>query len=204
MSWNQNAMATLENDRVLLRAVQEDDRQAMRELAQDSQIWQYFVFRVDSDEQFETFFSAMLRDQAAGSRAVFTVIDKASGQIAGSMSIGTMVEQEARLEIGWSWLGKAFRGTGVNRHAKYLLMRHAFETLNAIRVEFKTDVLNTRARAGLRSIGATEEGTLRSFNFMPDNRRRDAIFYSVLAQEWPGVKTMLQATLAAPLVTITE
>ncbi|KTS26632.1 GNAT family N-acetyltransferase [Pantoea stewartii] len=192
MSWNQNAAVTLENDRVLLRAVREEDRQAMRELARDSQIWQYFVFRVDSDAQFEMFFNAMLHDQAAGTRAVFTIVDKSCGQIAGSMSIGTMVEQEARLEIGWSWLGKDFRGTGVNRHAKYLLMRHAFETLNAIRVEFKTDVLNTRARAGLRSIGATEEGTLRSFNFMPDNRRRDAIFYSVLAHEWAGVKAMLQ------------
>lgn len=202
MSWNQNAAATLENDRVLLRAVRKEDRPAMRELARDSQIWQYFVFRVDSDVQYETFFNAMLRDQAAGTRAVFTVIDKASGQIAGSMSIGTMVEQEARLEIGWSWLGKDFRGTGVNRHAKYLLMCHAFETLNAIRVEFKTDVLNTRARAGLRGIGATEEGTLRSFNFMPDNRRRDAIFYSVLAHEWPGVKAMLSQP--APQVTAAE
>ncbi|MCX8957646.1 GNAT family N-acetyltransferase [Erwinia psidii] len=197
MSWNQNATATLTNDRVVLRAVQEDDRQAMRELARDSQIWQYFVFRVDSDAQFETFFNAMLHDQAAGSRAVFTVVDKASGQIAGSMSIGNMVEQEARLEIGWSWLGEAFRGTGINRQAKYLLMRHAFETLKAIRVEFKTDVLNSRARAGLRNIGATEEGTLRSFNFMPDDRRRDAIFYSVLASEWPGVKAMLQAGQSA-------
>ncbi|MEW5289787.1 GNAT family protein [Erwinia papayae] len=197
MSWNQKASATLQNERVLLRAVQEDDRQAMRELARDGQIWQYFVSRVDNDAQFETFFNAMLRDQAAGSRAVYAVIDKASGQIAGSMSIGSMLEQEARLEIGWSWLGEAFRGTGINRQAKYLLMAHAFETLKAIRVEFKTDVLNTRARAGLRGIGATEEGTLRSFNFMPDNRRRDAIFYSVLADEWPGVKAMLQAAQPA-------
>jgi len=193
MSWNQTATAMLENDRVLLRAVREEDRQAMRELAQDSEIWQYFVFRADSDEQFEIFFNAMLCDQAAGTRAVFTIVDKNCGQIAGSMSIGNMVQQEARLEIGWSWLGRDFRGTGVNRHAKYLLMRHAFETLNAIRVEFKTDVLNTRARAGLRGIGATEEGTLRSFNFMPDNRRRDAIFYSVLAHEWPGVKAIFQS-----------
>ncbi|AXW85659.1 GCN5 family acetyltransferase [Lonsdalea britannica] len=204
MSWNQNATATLENDRVLLRAVQESDRQAMRELARDSQIWQYFVFRVDTDAQFSTFFDAMLRDQASGSRAVFTIIDKLSGQVAGSMSIGSMAEQEARLEIGWSWLGQAFRGTGINRHAKYLLLCHAFETLKAIRVEFKTDVLNTRARAGLRNIGATEEGTLRSFNFMPDNRRRDAIFYSVLAHEWPDVKAMLQAAQSASQETKAE
>lgn len=197
MTWNKKATATLENERVLLRAVREEDREAMRELARDAHIWKYFVFRVDNDAQFEQFFNVMLTDQAAGSRAVFSVIDKKSGRIAGSMSIGNMVEQEARLEIGWSWLGEAFRGKGINRQAKYLLMRHAFETLQALRVEFKTDVLNLQARAGLRSIGATEEGVLRSFNFMPDNRRRDAIFYSVLAGEWARVKSRLQSAETA-------
>jgi RimJ/RimL family protein N-acetyltransferase len=107
------------------------------------------------------------------------------------MSFGNMVEKEARLEIGWSWLGQDFRGKGINRWAKFLLMQHAFEILQAQRVEFKTDVLNQQARAGLRNIGAREEGVLRSFNYMPDGRRRDAIFYSVLAAEWPEVKKQL-------------
>ncbi|KJY40503.1 GCN5 family acetyltransferase, partial [Streptomyces sp. NRRL B-1568] len=101
-----------------------------------------------------------------------------TGRTAGSMSFGNMAEADRRLEIGWSWLGRDFRGKGVNRWAKYLLLRHAFETLGAERVEFKTDILNEQARRGLRNIGAVEEGTLRSFNFMPGGRRRDAIFYS--------------------------
>ncbi|MEA9391679.1 GNAT family protein [Acerihabitans sp. TG2] len=192
MNWQMTASATLENEHVILRPVSEDDRESIRTLARDSHIWRYFVFRVSNDEEFETFFNAMLGDQATGVRAVFIVVDKVSGQIAGSMSFGNMVEKEARLEIGWSWLGEAFRGKGINRWAKYLLMRHAFEALCALRVEFKTDVLNLQARAGLRNIGAKEEGVLRSFNFMPDGRRRDAIFYSVLADEWPWVCDALQ------------
>ncbi|EJG5924584.1 GNAT family N-acetyltransferase [Salmonella enterica] len=192
MNWQTTASATLENEHVILRPVREDDRESVRALARDSHIWRYFVFRVSSDDEFEAFFNAMLGDQATGARVVFIVVDKASGQIAGSMSFGNMVEKEARLEIGWSWLGEAFRGKGINRWAKYLLMRHAFEELCAIRVEFKTDVLNLQARAGLRNIGAKEEGVLRSFNFMPDGRRRDAIFYSVLADEWPWVSDALQ------------
>ncbi|MFI8417125.1 GNAT family N-acetyltransferase [Serratia sp. NPDC078593] len=198
MCWKTQASATLENEHVMLRPVSENDREAVRELARDSHIWRYFVFRVSNDDEFETFFNAMLSDHAAGTRAVFMVVDKSSGQIAGSMSFGNMAEKDARLEIGWSWLGEAFRGKGINRWAKYLLMRHAFETLGALRVEFKTDVLNLQARAGLRNIGAQEEGVLRSFNTMPDGRRRDAIFYSVLAAEWPNVSETLQHHAKVP------
>ncbi|WP_246432622.1 GNAT family N-acetyltransferase [Xenorhabdus indica] len=176
----------------MLRPVKEEDREEVRALSRDSHIWTYFVFRVSNDVEFERFFDVMLNDQATGNRVVFMVIDKRSSQIAGSMSFGNMHEYEARLEIGWSWLGETFRGKGINRWAKYLLMKHAFETLQALRVEFKTDILNLQARASLRNIGAVEEGTLRSFNFMPDGRRRDAIFYSVLNTEWPRVKQGLQ------------
>lgn len=197
MNWKTKASATLENEHVLLRPIRADDKEAIRALAHDSHIWRYFVFRVSNDDEFEAFFNAMLTDQESGTRAVFVVIDKSSGKIAGSMSFGNMLEKESRLEIGWSWLGEAFRGKGINRWAKYLLMRHAFETLDALRVEFKTDVLNLQARAGLRNIGAQEEGTLRSFNYMPDGRRRDAIFYSVLANEWPWVSETLQQHVKA-------
>jgi RimJ/RimL family protein N-acetyltransferase len=109
------------------------------------------------------------------------------------MSYGNLSEPDRRLEIGWSWLGAEFRGAGINRWAKYLLLRHAFEVLAAERVEFKTDVLNLPARRALSNIGAVGEGTLRSFNPMPGGRRRDAVFYSVLRAEWPQVQVRLTA-----------
>ncbi|MFF3223105.1 GNAT family N-acetyltransferase [Nocardia suismassiliense] len=193
MGWAELAPARLENDHVLLRPIEPADRAALCAIALDPDIWRYFVSLVENEADFDTFFDAALDDQLAGRRVVFYIMDKASGRAAGSMSYGNMAERDGRLEIGWSWLGRDFRGSGLNRWAKYLLLEHAFERLGAERVEFKTDVLNEQARRGLRNIGAVEEGVLRSFNPMPGGRRRDAIFYSVLRGEWPGVKSKLAA-----------
>ncbi|MEV5508428.1 GNAT family N-acetyltransferase [Streptomyces orinoci] len=191
MSWAQNAPAVLENEHLVLRPVSPGDRERVREIAMAPEIWRYFVSVIETDADFEAFFDATLADHEAGRRAVFVITDKSTGRTAGSMSFGNMAEADRRLEIGWSWLGLDFQGKGINRWAKYLLLEHAFETLGAERVEFKTDILNKQARSGLRNIGAVEEGTLRSFNFMPGGRRRDAVFYSVLRAEWPRVKREL-------------
>ena len=191
MAWRDTAAAELENDHVRLAPVTEADREPLRALALDPDIWRYFVSRVDTDADFDAFFDATLADHRAGRRAVFVVTDKRTGRVAGSMSYGNLAEADARLEIGWSWLGRDFRGAGVNRWVKLLLLEHAFERLGAVRVEFKTDVLNLQARRGLRNIGAVEEGTLRSFNPMPGGRRRDAVYYSILADEWPAVRKTL-------------
>ncbi|MEO8405868.1 MAG: GNAT family protein, partial [Chitinophagaceae bacterium] len=121
-------------------------------------------------------------------RIPFTIIDKASGQIAGSSSLGNISLHDLRAEIGWSWLGKDFRSTGINKHAKFSLMRYAFEVLNFERIEFKTDVLNERAKKGLRNVGGIEEGIFRSHMTMWNDRRRTSIYFSVLKNEWPTNK----------------
>jgi RimJ/RimL family protein N-acetyltransferase len=193
MTWTEIAATRLENEHVLLRPITPDDRAPLRAIAMDPQIWSYFVTMIVTDADFDAFFDATIDDHLAGRRAVYLVTDKRGGQAAGSMSFGNMAERDARIEIGWSWLGRDFQGRGVNRWAKYLLMEHAFERMHAERVEFKTDRLNEQARRGLRNIGAVEEGTLRSFNVMPGGRRRDAVFYSVLRHEWPEVKRQLAA-----------
>lgn len=189
----------LENDFVLLTPVTEDDRAALHGQAMDPGIWRYFVTLIETDADFDAFFEAALADQAAGRRVTFCITDKSSGRTAGSMSMFNMAELDGRLEIGWSWLGQEFQGKGINRWAKYLLLQHAFEGMGAERVEFKTDALNTQARHGLLNIGATEEGTLRSYNPMPGGRRRDAVFFSVLKGEWPQVKEQLEARPKARL-----
>jgi RimJ/RimL family protein N-acetyltransferase len=191
MTWAQTAPAILENEHVLLRPLVPEDRDSVRAIAMDPEIWRYFVTRIQTPDDFEAFFDANLADQHAGRRVVFHITDKHSGATAGSMSYGNLAESDRRLEIGWSWLGLKFQGQGVNRWAKYLLLQHAFIELGAERVEFKTDQLNVQARHGLRNIGAFEEGTLRSFNPMPDGRRRDAVYYSVLRAEWAEVARQL-------------
>jgi RimJ/RimL family protein N-acetyltransferase len=196
--WSEVAAAVLENDHARLAPISAADREPLRAIALDPDIWRYFVSRVDTDADFDAFFDAALADHEAGRRVVYVVTDKHTGRVAGSMSYGNLAEADSRLEIGWSWLGRDFRGAGVNRWAKLLLLEQAFERLGALRVEFKTDVLNGQARRGLRNIGAVEEGTLRSYNPMPDGRRRDAIYYSVLAAEWPAVNARLAAPQAVP------
>lgn len=191
MGWADIAATTLENEHVLLRPISSDDRACLHAIAMDREIWRYFVIMIETDDDFDVFFDAAIEDQSAGRRVVYHIIDKHSGRTAGSMSFGNMAERDARIEIGWSWLGREFQGKGINRWAKYLLLEHAFERMGAERVEFKTDQLNEQARRGLRNIGATEEGILRSFNVMPGGRRRDAVFYSVLRHEWPHVKEQL-------------
>lgn len=185
--------AVLENEHLLLRPITPEDRATQRAIAIDESIWRYFVTLIRTDAEFDAFFDAALADQEAGRRVVFHIIDKGSGQAAGSMSFGNLSPNDLRLEIGWSWLGIAFQGKGINRWAKFLMMQHAFERMAAERVEFKTDVLNQQARHALRNIGAREEGVLRSYNPMPDGRRRDAIYYSVLRREWPAVKEILSS-----------
>lgn len=191
-TWVERARVRLENEYVRLTPVQEGDRDGWREQALDPDIWTHFVTRVDDEAGFERFFDSYLAASETGKRATFTITDLVGGRIAGSMSYGNLSEPDLRLEIGSSWLGRDFRGRGVNHWAKYLLMRHAFEDMDAERVEFKTDVLNERARRGLRAIGATEEGVLRSYNVMPGGRRRDAVYYSVLRAEWPLARTRLE------------
>jgi RimJ/RimL family protein N-acetyltransferase len=191
MKWVEIAATRLENEHVLLRPITPADRDLLRAIAMDPEIWRYFVAAVTTDAEFDAFFDGCISDHEAGRRAVYHISEKRTGRTAGSMSFGNLAEHDRRIEIGWSWLGREFRGQGINRWAKVLLMEHAFERMRAERVEFKTDKLNEQARRALRNIGATEEGILRSYNPMPGGRRRNAVFYSVLRAEWPEIKEQL-------------
>jgi RimJ/RimL family protein N-acetyltransferase len=178
----------LETDRVLLRPVEESDFDAFFHLAQDEGMWKYFTLNLADKDHLQKWMEAAFTDKAAGTRRPFTIIDKSSNQVAGSSSMGNIAYHDLRLEIGWSWLGKDFRSSGVNFHAKYSMMRYAFDELNFERVEFKTDLLNERAKQGLRKVGGKEEGVLRSHMTMWNNRRRDSIYFSVIKNEWLQLK----------------
>lgn len=184
----------LETKKVLLRPLIPEDEKAFYELAaQDAGMWSFFSLNLGDAAQLSKWMQLAVTDKAAETRRPFTIIDKASGKIAGSSSMGNISYHDLRLEIGWSWLGKEFRSTGLNRHAKFSMMRYAFDELKFERVEFKTDVQNARARKGLENIGGIEEGILRSHMTMWNNRRRTSVFYSVLKNEWPSlVKTIFR------------
>ena len=183
---------TLETKKVLLRPLDEADYASFLILAkQDPGMWEYFTLNLADEMQMRKWIQVAIDDRHANSRRPFTIIDKSTGLIAGSSSLGNISLYDLRAEIGWSWLGKDFRSTGINKHAKYVMMKYAFEELHFERVEFKTDNLNERAKQGLRNVGGTEEGVLRSHMTMWNDRRRDSVFYSVLKNEWPELKSTI-------------
>jgi RimJ/RimL family protein N-acetyltransferase len=186
----------LETNRALLRPLAMDDFDAFLGLAKaDQDMWEYFTLNLGDEKQLNRWFEMAFADRAANTRRPFTIIDKQSGKIAGSSSLGNISMHDLRAEIGWSWLGKEFRSTGLNKNAKFAMMRYAFDELNFERIEFKTDVLNARARQGLKNVGGIEEGVLRSHMTMWNNRRRSSIYYSVLKNEWPELKNTIFAEM---------
>ncbi len=175
----------LENEQLLLRPLQVEDFPALFELTQDASLWIYFTHDLSTLAGLETWAAGHF----SGDRLQLVVIDKRSGKLLGSTGFGNYFPRDQRIEIGWTWLGKAFQGTGINAQMKSLMLQYAFDALEMLRVEFKTDVLNLPARQALLRLGATEEGVLRSHTLMTKGRRRDTIYYSFLrGEKWLIVK----------------
>jgi RimJ/RimL family protein N-acetyltransferase len=118
-----------------------------------------------------------------------------SGRVAGATRYLNIVPEFRGLEIGGTWYGLGFQRTAVNTECKYLLLQYAFETLSCIRVQFKTDSRNVRSQRAIERIGAKHEGILRNHMILPDGRFRDSVYYSILDNEWPGVKDNLAKKL---------
>lgn len=174
----------LQNEQILLRPIRRADLDQLFQITQDRILWEYFTFDLSDRSELEKW----AKPAFAGERNQLIVVNKASQQLLGSTAFGNYSPRDERIEIGWTWLGKSFQGKGINAQMKYLMMEYAFETLHVKRVEIKTDVLNQAARKALLRMGITEEGVLRSHTLLCTGRRRDSIYYSVLAHEWPALK----------------
>jgi len=181
----------LETDNVILRPLHQDDLSHFAGIANEASLWKYFTFLLNNSAELQRWVETALKEREEGKRIPFTIVEKTTGAVCGSTSFGSISYYDKRIEIGWSWLGKHYQGTGINFHAKFSMLSYAFDVLKWERVEIKTDNLNERAKQGLRKIGAKEEGVLRSHMQMPLNRRRDSIFFSILKDEWPKVKNSI-------------
>ncbi|MDG1278455.1 MAG: GNAT family protein [Algoriphagus sp.] len=175
-----NPNLTLENDHILLRPISEQDFSLLQSLADDPSLWIYFT----QDLSLESDFLKWVEQAMRADRLQFVVIEKSGNTIVGSTAFGNYSPADKRIEIGWTWLGKAFHGSGINLQMKLLMVQYCFEVLNLKRVEVKTDVLNLPARKALTNMGFVEEGVLRSHTQMTHNRRRDTIYYSLLDTEF--------------------
>ncbi|GAB4422621.1 MAG: GNAT family protein [Anaerolineales bacterium] len=161
--------------------------------AGDVSIWEHMLYGMIHTE---TDMRAWVQNILARPDLPFTVIHLETGQVAGATRYLNIVPEHRGLEIGGTWYGAKFRRTAVNTECKYLLLRHAFETLGCIRVQLKTDQRNLRSQKAIERIGAKQEGVLRNHMILPDGRYRNSVFYSIIDTEWPQVKRSLGAMLA--------
>jgi RimJ/RimL family protein N-acetyltransferase len=186
---------TLEGSFVRLEPMMMAHHAGLTAIGLDPDIWRLTVTNVRTPKEMRGYMEAALRLQGEGASLPFVTIERSSDQIVGSTRFGNYDPLNRRIEIGWTWVAKAWRRTATNTEAKYLMLKHAFENLGCVRVELKTDVLNLTSRNAMMRIGAKEEGILRKHTLMWTGRYRDTVFYSILEEEWPDVKAHLETIL---------
>lgn len=185
----------LEGDFVRLEPMTLEHHAGLSAVGLDPEIWRFTLVVVQTAEEMRGYMDAALELQRGGTTLPFVTIERSSGRIVGSTRFGNYDPANRRIEIGWTWIAPRWQRTAINTEAKYLMLSHAFEKLHCVRVELKTDVLNTRSRKAMLRIGAKEEGVLRKHSLVWDGRYRDSIYYSILDDEWPAVKQELQKML---------
>jgi N-acetyltransferase len=185
----------LSGTRVRMEPLREDHLEGLRAVAFDAPVWRWTIMGEQDEAGLRTWVETALANAAAGTERPFATIDIATGRVIGSSRYMSIAPEHRRLEIGWTWIGMEFQRTGRNREAKLLQLTHAFETLGANRVEFKTHARNVGSRTALLGIGATFEGVFRNHVIMPDGSLRDSAWYSITKEEWPEVKRHIEGLL---------
>jgi N-acetyltransferase len=189
------APVTLEGRHVRLEPLSQVHHADLAALGLDAGLWRWIPVPVRTPDEMLGYMAAASDEQARGVSLPFALIEKSSHRAIGSTRYGNIDRTHHRVEIGWTWLAPAWQRTTANTEAKYLLLRHAFETLGCIRVELKTDSLNERSRAAILRIGAREEGTFRNHMITASGRIRHTVYFSILDSEWPNVKSRLQSMM---------
>ena len=185
LNFNPQTDYILEDERVLLRPLKETDLEIFMPFAlNEPDTWKYSNISAKGKEGMEKYVQAAIAAKAEGSQYPFIVYDKQTGEYAGSTRFYDIQPALETLQLGYTWYGEKFRGTGLNKHCKFLLLQLAFETLDAERVEFRADARNERSIAAMKSIGCKVEGILRSNMPLEDGGRRDSIVLSILKDEW--------------------
>ena len=187
---------TLEGRIVRLEPMREDHADGIVAAGLGFGLFRYYPYVLEGEQALRNNVKLCAAATAQGALIAFATLERASGRVIGSTTFLAIEAAHRRLEIGATWITPSQQRSGANTEAKYLQLRHCFETLGLNRVEFKTDARNAQSRAALRGIGAVEEGTLRAHFVMPDGFLRDSVYFSVIASEWPAVKRHLEQKLA--------
>ena len=196
-TFDPHAQYKLEDERVLLRPLNvTDDEHLLSFALHEQETWQYSSQAALGANGLSEYITAALEARVTVKEYPFIVYDKKTGKYAGSTRFYDIQPQNLTLQLGYTWYGKDFRGTGLNKHCKFLLLQFAFEELGMVRVEFRADARNERSIAAMKSIGCTVEGIMRSNVPTREGGRRDSIILSILKSEWEnGVKQRLKDRL---------
>ncbi|MGY3213371.1 GNAT family N-acetyltransferase [Mucilaginibacter sp. HD30] len=197
LNFNAKEEYILEDERVLLRPLLADDLENLLPFSlYEPDNWRYSAKSAEGEENLKLYLKEALTLREAKTEYPFIVFDKRVGSYAGSTRFYDIQPVNGTVQLGYTWYGKDFRGTGMNKHCKFLLLQFAFETMNAERVEFRADARNALSIAAMKSIGCTVEGIIRSHMVLHDGGRRDSIILSILKDEWfGGVKERLREKL---------
>jgi len=186
----------LTGQHVQLEPMTEAHIPGLAEIGIGQTFWDFMLYgNINSVEDMRNWMRDILSRAEKGTDLPFAVIHLATGRVAGATRYLNIVPQDRGVEIGGTWYGTEFQRTAVNTESKYLLLRHAFETLGCIRVQLKTDLRNERSQKAIERIGAVKEGVLRNHMILPDGRYRHSVFYSILDSEWPDVRKRLEKML---------
>jgi len=183
----------LEDERVLLRAMEETDIPHLLNFSlQEPEIWSYGLVTAAGEENLKKYVQTAIKNMQDRKEYPFIVYDKQAKAYAGSTRFYDIQQPFRTTQLGYTWYGKAFQRTGLNRHCKYLLLQYCFETWGLERVEFRADAKNLRSVTAMKAIGCVEEGILRNHMPTAQGGRRDSIILSILRSEWEnGTKEKL-------------
>lgn len=185
---NRTAPAFLQNEKVLLRLLVLTDEALLWPIAQETDLWIYGLKDLSQPGALRSYIESAIADMASGNAFVWVIVDAKSGEVAGCTRLAEISWNDERGQIGWTWIGKKFQGTGLNQAMKYEILKYGFETLKLNRIELKADERNLMSRKAIEKIGAKYEGTLRQHIKIKDGFIRNSVFYSILKNEWEEVK----------------
>jgi len=185
----------LEGQHLRLEPLTRGHLKGLCEVGLDEELWRWIPIPVQTLEQMAEYVEIALKEQASGMALPFAQIEKVTGRVIGSTRYANIERTHHRLEIGWTWIARPWQRTAMNTESKYLLLRHAFETLGCMRVELKTDSLNAKSRAAILRLGAREEGTFRNHMITSGGRIRHTVYFSIVGAEWPEVRSRLESKL---------
>ncbi|GHB69175.1 GNAT family N-acetyltransferase [Persicitalea jodogahamensis] len=182
----------LEGKKVDLVPLEKSHREGLMKAAADGELWNIWYTLIPTEETIDTYLENAFREQENGKSLPFAVVNKADGRIIGTTRYCNIDSANRRLEIGHTWYAKSVQRTGVNTECKYLLLRHAFESLHTIAVEFRTNWFNYRSRNAILRLGAKQDGVLRNHRIDQQGLLRDTVVFSIIQSEWKTVKMSLE------------